>query len=157
MCIWQPVANKLYQSGCQSHAKIAGDWRLCGYNLHATGGHLGTYNLNMTSHQSHAIFEGDSGQHCAKPLVFWKLAARTIILVNNEMRKSIENLRTYGTCTSQGISINSLHVLIWSHETAPLKTSQKSRIFGDGWVLYKSYFPGAECSQKNNAQELSVH
>jgi len=26
MCVWQPVANKLYQGVQQSHAKIACDW-----------------------------------------------------------------------------------------------------------------------------------
>ncbi len=69
MCVWPPVANKLYLGGGQSHSnctrvtvsrmqivhawppvackikkkwwEFVCDWRPRGYNLHATGGHSG--------------------------------------------------------------------------------------------------------------------
>ncbi len=82
---WPPVACKLHPRGCQSHAKFgrfysycmrlaatrvqfACAWRPLGYNLYATG------------RQSHANFAFASGQLLAKPPVFCKHAARTIIL-----------------------------------------------------------------------------
>jgi hypothetical protein len=38
--VWRPVANKLYQGGCQSYAKIACDWRLVTFKLYPSGRQL---------------------------------------------------------------------------------------------------------------------
>ncbi len=43
MCVWRLVANKMYQGGRQSHAKIACDWRPVAFKLNPSG------------RQSHAI------------------------------------------------------------------------------------------------------
>jgi hypothetical protein len=86
------------------------------FMLHATGGHVGTicmllattgvqficdwwplrYNLYLTGHQSHANFACAGCQLHAKPPVFCKHAARTVIRIK-KMKTTLKNLRIYAT------------------------------------------------------------
>ncbi len=68
-------------------------WRPLGYNLHATGSHLGTIYKQL------ANLAWDSGPLRAKPLVFCKHAARKFFELKNENSiKKSENLHSGTIC-----------------------------------------------------------
>ncbi len=85
-----------------TRVRFACDWRPLGNNLYATGG------------QSHANFA------CVGSRQFFASTLREQLfeLKNEDANKKSENLRD--TCACKGLSINTMHGPIQSHETVPL-------------------------------------
>jgi hypothetical protein len=84
---------------------VACNWRPCGYNLHATGGHSGTIYMRLaaprvqftvyaTGRQLHANFSCASGQLRAKPPVFAS-TLREQLFELQKMKTPLKNLRIY--------------------------------------------------------------
>ncbi len=123
MCVWLPVANKLYQGGRQSHAKLACDWRPVEFKLYpsgrqwhakiACGWRPVAFKLYLSGCQSHANCTRVAASRRQISVDFihvawdwWPVACKAASFLkarcetnyfNLKMRKPLKNLRTYAT------------------------------------------------------------
>ncbi len=149
---WPRVACKLYLSGRRLHANcncvaasrmqisahfihVACDCRPRGYNLHATGGHLGTICMQLAATRVQFI--------CDWPQVACKLCMRQRPVacnaasflqprcknnyLNQKMKTPLKNLRIYTTHLLA--RSNTMHGPIQSRETVPLRNTTFFKLF----------------------------
>ncbi len=97
---------------------VACDWRLRGYNLHATGGHLGTIYMRLAASCMQTLHAPAASCMQSRQFFASTLQEQLFELKNEDAIKKSENLRD--TCARLGLSINTMHGPIQSLETVPL-------------------------------------